>query len=329
MIKLRIRFFVLNLAVIPCRLMDYDIKNSPAKRTVVNSPISRLRRPTTHISHGTVSSPYAHPAKSVTASPIVSNVPWTRASEQSTPQPYLGANIENSRPSSSSRLSTPQPARSEKTGGMAFAPIFASMPKSPLAPANIPKSPIAPANTPMSPMPTPVTAKRTMRALPSPSPPLAKKSSAVKKEPSKKIISDEDIARVKNGGYLKISPELWDYMPRDSRIKYVTKGDDAYNARWHNGGYVDKLAEIKGERCIVIANARNIGYRPSWYKTFVVKYSAIEEIWKEYARPCFIETFLTSVSLAEKKRQIMELSAKYANLEARLFELEKAADKRT
>lgn len=143
-----------------------------------------------------------------------------------------------------------------------------------------------------------------------------------KQKPNEKapiVYTDEKIQELLSDGYIKVTSSLWDYIPTGSHIRYL-KRDDGSGApkskRFKPGGFVrSHFVTEDGKKMLMIENKPNGKRGDPGYVTFPVAYEDVEELWKKYDRFAFIEIHLIYVSLAQKKKQIEELSARVKTLE--------------
>jgi hypothetical protein len=124
-----------------------------------------------------------------------------------------------------------------------------------------------------------------------------------------------------SNGYIAVHPQLWDFLPTGSHVRYVKKaisGDLPRCERFCPGGFVRNHFTSAGKKMLTLgSSAQNI----TGGMSFPLAYDEIEELWKKYDPGAFIEIHLIRGSLAEKKTQIDSLLATNAMLIKRVDSL--------
>lgn len=141
----------------------------------------------------------------------------------------------------------------------------------------------------------------------------------------------EQIEKMKHG-YLHVARDLWDYMPINSHVRYLRKNKPDENFKptelFRKGGFIidkglDKKTEmpyfklshnyVPGDKIkIAVANTS---------EHFVVRYDAIDTLYKKFSYENFVENYYIVKSLEIKQKQIKDL-------EVRVKSLEKTLDRR-
>ena len=157
----------------------------------------------------------------------------------------------------------------------------------------------------------------------------------------KKIYSDAEIKQKLGHDYLLIHPGLYDYVSSGNHVRYFLIGSEPKRMRFRSGGF------LRGIYSDVSHNGGNDGSNnnvsssnddcshnkyfllsSSLYDrdsvTWRVYYNCIDQLYKKYSAASYIELYLISASLSEKKRQIEQLIATQARLQAKFDAL--AAD---
>lgn len=120
-------------------------------------------------------------------------------------------------------------------------------------------------------------------------------------------------------GYINVHSLLWDRIPPGSHVRYFKKEGSSRANKFRPGGFVkNHYADKNGKKFLMLETVRGGDENIKGYKRFPVAYEDIEEIWKKYDRDVFIEMHLISASLAQKKRQIDDLTARVTALEKRV-----------
>lgn len=135
--------------------------------------------------------------------------------------------------------------------------------------------------------------------------------------PGKKY-TDEDIHALLSDGYLSINSGLWDHIPKGSHIRYVKKDNGAgtlRTERFKPGGFVRNHFTKNEKKMLIIENRPGGTAGSQGYISFPLAYEDIEELWKKYDRDAFIEVHLITASLAQKKKQIEDLTTRVSKLE--------------
>lgn len=141
-----------------------------------------------------------------------------------------------------------------------------------------------------------------------------------------KIYSEPEISELLGKEYILIHPSLYDHIPIGSHVRYFVAGDDPKNARFHRGGFLtERFADADGVKKMRFGVSK-FGSGPS-KRSWTMSYGDLEQVWKKYCLDAYIEIHLISASLAEKKRQIEQLTANQAKLVALLADLKATVDK--
>jgi hypothetical protein len=134
-----------------------------------------------------------------------------------------------------------------------------------------------------------------------------------------KVYTDEDIQKLLSDGYIKVHKSLWDHIPAGSHIRFIKRDDGSNlprNARFKPGGFVKNHFVTDGDQKKIMIETKPHGNRgDAGYISFPIAYDQVDEIWKKYDRYAFIEIHLIYTSLAQKKKQIEELTARVNKLE--------------
>jgi hypothetical protein len=147
-------------------------------------------------------------------------------------------------------------------------------------------------------------------------------SSKKSKSKAGKEYTEDNIAEMLADGYINVNSALWDYIPAGAHIRYFKKSPSGAPAlprtkRFKPGGFVrNHYSTDDGKKIIQIETRIGGKIGHDGYVTFPVKYDDIDEIWKKYDKDAFIEIHLIYSSLAQKKKQIEDLTARVAHLEA-------------
>jgi hypothetical protein len=140
--------------------------------------------------------------------------------------------------------------------------------------------------------------------------------------------SSEEIAKLTSEGYIIVHPGLWEYIPVGSHVRYIKKDDGSdkpRGKRFKPGGFVkNHNTNEAGEKMFTLESRLSTGPRsPPGYIKYSILYDNIEVLWKKYDRMAFIEIHLVYNSLAQKKQQIEDLSARVSRLEKTIERLGK------
>lgn len=131
-----------------------------------------------------------------------------------------------------------------------------------------------------------------------------------------KVYTEAEMQAILTNGYFGVPRSLWDYIPAGSHVRYVQPGVGARAERFKAGGYVrNHFSTHDGRKMMVIENKPGGTKTDPSYVSFHLEYSDIEEIWKRYDKHAFIEIHMTFNSLAQKKRQIEDLTERVRTLE--------------
>lgn len=142
-----------------------------------------------------------------------------------------------------------------------------------------------------------------------------------KDQKEKKIYTEADIQTLLDG-YINVHPTLWDYIPTGAHIRFIKKAGGTRTERFKPGGFVkNHFTGDGGKKFLMIETKPNGRPGQDKYRTFPIAYEDMEEIWKKYDRTAFIEIHLISTSLAQKKKQIEDLTARVGKLETLLGNL--------
>lgn len=123
--------------------------------------------------------------------------------------------------------------------------------------------------------------------------------------------NDSQIAEML-AGYINIAPELWDYIPKGSHIRYFRAGDEPRTERFRPGGFVKEHRDAETGRTIILENQPSGG---PGYIMFPLVRDSVAEIWKKYSRDAYIELHLVFNSLARKNKQYEDLERRVGVLE--------------
>lgn len=141
-----------------------------------------------------------------------------------------------------------------------------------------------------------------------------------------KIYSDSEIGELLGKDYILIHPSLYDHIPIGSHVRYFVTGDGPKNTRFRRGGFLtERFADADGVKRMRFGVSK-FGSGPS-KRSWTVPYGDLEQIWKKYCLDSYIEIHLISASLAEKKRQIEQLTANQAKLVELMADLKATVDK--
>ncbi len=141
--------------------------------------------------------------------------------------------------------------------------------------------------------------------------------------PSKAVgheYTNEEISGLLSEGYIVVHPALWEYIPVGSHIRYVRRDDGrglSRGKRFKPGGFVKcHSVNDNNKKLITLESRLNTESKagPGYFK-YSILHDSIEELWKKYDRMAFIEIHLIYNSLAQKKRQIEDLTTRVARLE--------------
>lgn len=134
----------------------------------------------------------------------------------------------------------------------------------------------------------------------------------------KKIYTDMDIQTMLDG-YINVHPSLWDHLPNGAHMRYFKKGPQARTERFKPGGFIkNRFTNAEGKKFIMVETIPG-GKGGAGYIQFPLAYEDINQLWKKYDHGAFIEIHLISTSLAQKKKQIEELTARLTKLEAKIY----------
>ena len=140
------------------------------------------------------------------------------------------------------------------------------------------------------------------------------KSAAAPTKYEPRVYTENEIQSLLDG-YINVHPGMWDYVPTGAHVRYFRKGPAGRVERFRYGAYVKMhYANDDGKKFLLLEN--NPGGRGERYVKFPVAYEDIDQLWKKYDRGAFIEIHMISASLAQKKKQIEELTARQAKLES-------------
>jgi hypothetical protein len=138
-----------------------------------------------------------------------------------------------------------------------------------------------------------------------------------------KIYTDAEITTALEG-YIYVHSSLWDHLPAGAHIRFVKKGTESRGTRFKPGGFVkNHFTNEEGKKFLMIETKPNGRHGEQGYFKFPIAYEDVEELWKKYDRKVFIEFHLISQSMAHKKKQIEDLTARIAKLENILISLSK------
>lgn len=137
-------------------------------------------------------------------------------------------------------------------------------------------------------------------------------------KPKRRIYSEADI-QAKLEGYINVHRSLWDRIPTGAHVRYFKKHGTSRIDKFRPGGFVKShYTDKNGKPFIMLENKPGHGADNKDYASFPVAYEDIDELWKKYDNRSFIEMHLISISLAQKKKQIDDLTARVTKLEQRL-----------
>jgi hypothetical protein len=134
--------------------------------------------------------------------------------------------------------------------------------------------------------------------------------------PIGKVYTEEDIRDLLSEGYIAVHEDLWCRICPGSHVRYVKRGDGPRAGRFKPGGFVRNITHTaEGKKMFVLENKPRGANTPG-YISFPVVFESVETLWKKYEGSSFVEMHLIYNSLAQKKKQIEELTARVENLEA-------------
>ena len=132
-----------------------------------------------------------------------------------------------------------------------------------------------------------------------------------------KVYSEEEILGILSNGYINIQKTLWDHIPAGAHVCYFKKAGETRSEKFKPGGFVRyHYTTDDGVKIIQLENHKKHPGEKKGYYTWPIRYEDVEEIWKQYDVGAFIEIHLIYNSLAQKKRQIEDLTARLERLEA-------------
>jgi hypothetical protein len=140
------------------------------------------------------------------------------------------------------------------------------------------------------------------------------------KAPAKRathVYTDDEIRELTSDGYIVVIAGLWDYIPRGAHIRYQKRDDGSGKQRgvlFKPGGFVRAHIDSKG-KAMIIENKLNGKAGDPGYMSWPVAYDSIEILWKKYDYSAFVEIHLIYGSLAQKKQEVEELTARVTRLE--------------
>jgi hypothetical protein len=141
----------------------------------------------------------------------------------------------------------------------------------------------------------------------------------VKKGPSRDYSSDE-ILDMLSDGYINLHQALWDYIPYGAHIRFFKRSDSENlprNKRFRPGGFIKShFVTSEGRKMIMLETKPGGTKGEPGYISFPMGYDDIGEIWKKYDKHAFIEIHLIYSSLAQKKKQIEDLTTRIEQLES-------------
>ena len=137
-----------------------------------------------------------------------------------------------------------------------------------------------------------------------------------------KNYTEDEIRDLITGAYTSVPADMWEFIPAGSHVRYVKRGAEPLGERFKPGGYVRYQHEKEGKKMMVLENRR--GGRGDGYASWPVAFEGVEGVWKKHAPEVFVEMHMIHNSLAQKKRQIADLTATVAALTARLDAIERA-----
>jgi hypothetical protein len=134
-----------------------------------------------------------------------------------------------------------------------------------------------------------------------------------------KIYTDNEIKNKLGSDYLFIHPGLYDYIPKGDHIRYFRAGNEPKNERFNIGAFVQKVCvDESGKKYFLMSKSLYVNNNTGVFKLY---YDKIDQLYKKYHYNTYIETHLISVSLAEKKQQIKQLTDTQVVLAAKIDEL--------
>ncbi len=146
----------------------------------------------------------------------------------------------------------------------------------------------------------------------------AKKPAKSDDQYEKKIYTDAIIQTMLDG-YIIVHPSMWDYIPTGAHVRYFKKVNKPRTEKFKPGGFVKNHFTGEDGKKFIMLETKPGGKRGDYkYVQFPVAYEDVEELWKKYDRTAFIEIHLISTSLAQKKKQIEDLTTRVAKLETLL-----------
>ena len=130
---------------------------------------------------------------------------------------------------------------------------------------------------------------------------------------------DDKLYKELSESYLYITEPMWSKLPVGSYIKYLRKDDGTHKPvaeRFKSGGYVKSHSNKDGKAIIWCESHRGGNKSLPGYLNYPVVHTAVESLWKKHNAETQIEMTLIHASLAEKSRQINDLTMRLAALEA-------------
>jgi hypothetical protein len=153
-----------------------------------------------------------------------------------------------------------------------------------------------------------------------------------KEKTEKRQLTDKEIDSILSEGYFRVHQDLWERIPKGAAVCYFKAKDAAKpknrQARFRQG-YLKDIYQNEKSQGLMISNMSIDKVVTKGRRTYSIRNSKIEELWKKYDESAFIEIHLIMSSLSQKKNQIKSLedqlrvAAKdHADLEARVAKLQ-------
>ena len=135
--------------------------------------------------------------------------------------------------------------------------------------------------------------------------------------------STQSMSELLGDGYFRVPKALWDYLPKGCHIRYARAGPAPIIERFREGGFVKShFVTDAGEHMIMLESAIGGKKGDIGYHSIPIVHSEIDVIWKKYARECFVEMYIMSNMLADKKMKEDAINNELTALGARVETLE-------
>jgi len=139
-----------------------------------------------------------------------------------------------------------------------------------------------------------------------------------------KVYSEDEIRDLITGAYTSVPPDMWEFIPSGSHVRYLKRGAEPLGERFKPGGYVRYQHEKDGKKMMILENRQ--GGSGAGYASWPVAFEGVESVWKKHAPEVFVEMHMIHNSLAQKKRQLAELTAAVTALTATVSALNSRVD---